>query len=205
MYCIGTGTQYMAAKPDNFLYATKNADEARLFSSSQRAGKALVKLPRRFYDISSNWSVRPFEEPEEVAIPVTSLVHNTTQQQELANTEDSGSNFDVSEFVNALNTIADLKSKKNGCLTKLNSELSRINEEIIDIEHFIEFSKLNAPNAYSAYKMLRDTLTERRRIKDAITAATDIFNNCDVDKIAETRDIMNNRHYNPRQLHGLFK
>lgn len=208
MYCIGTGTQYIAAKSDNYLYATSNADEARLFSTAQRAGNALVTLPRRFYNISTQWSVRQFNEPEETVKPVVAPVQNTKptiKKQEMVTTEESEVEFDISEFVDVLNIIADLKSKKNGCLTKLNSELSRVNEEILDIEHFIEFSKLNVPNAYNAYKMLRDTLNERRRIKDAITAATELYNNCDVDKLAESRDTLNNRHYNPRRLPGLFK
>ena len=208
MYCIGTGSQYIAAKSDNYLYATSNADEARLFSTSQRAGNALVTLPRRFYNISTKWSVRQFEEPGEVIKPVmTSVtpVNPAEAKQEVVETEKTEVDFDISEFVEVLNIIADLKSKKNGCLTKLNSELSRINEEILDIEHFIEFSKLNVPNAYNAYKMLRDTLNERRRIKDAIAAATELYNNCDVDKLAESRDTLKNRHYNPRRLPGLFK
>ena len=208
MYCIGTGSQYIAAKSDNYLYATSNADEARLFSTSQRAGNALVTLPRRFYNISTKWSVRQFEEPGEVIKPVVTSVtpvNPAEAKQEVVETEKTEVDFDISEFVEVLNIIADLKSKKNGCLTKLNSELSRINEEILDIEHFIEFSKLNVPNAYNAYKMLRDTLNERRRIKDAITAATELYNNCDVDKLAESRDTLNNRHYNPRRLPGLFK
>ena len=147
-------------------------------------------------------------EPEETVKSVVTPVQKTkptVKKQEIAETEESEVEFDVSEFVEVLNIIADLKSKKDGCLTKLNSELSRINEEILDIEHFIEFSKLNVPNAYNAYKMLRDTLNERRRIKDAITAATELYNNCDVDKLAESRDTLNNRHYNPRRLPGLFK
>ena len=210
MYCIGTGTQYVAAKPDNYLYPTKNVNEARLFSTMQRASAALIKLPRRFYNISSQWSVRQYDEEHEVdpAPVTTSRADTQSKPAELPAKEtfdEPGSIIDDTDYIQVLNIVANLKSTKNGCLTRLNSELSRINEEILDIEHFIEFSKLNVPNAYSAYKMLRDTLNERRRIKDAIAAATELYNNCNVDKIAASRDMLNNRVYKPRQLPGLFK
>ena len=102
MYCIGTGTQYIAAKSDNYLYATSNADEARLLSTAQRAGNALVTLPRRFYNISTQWSVRQFNEPEETVKPVVAPVQNTkptAKKQEMIATEESEVEFDISEFI----------------------------------------------------------------------------------------------------------
>ena len=171
MYCIGTGSLYIAAKPDNFLYTTEKLDEARLYSTAQRASNALVTLPRRFYEVSSKWAVRevlnnpePVEEP--IAAPKQIPAENKSEPHPEAPIE--ATDEQTVDFMEIFNGVASLNNCKSGCLTKLNGELSRLNEEITDIEHYIEFSKLNVSDAYRAYKMLRDTLQERRQVKDNI-------------------------------------
>lgn len=208
MYCIGTGGLYIAAKPDNYLYTTEKLDEARLFSTAQRAGNALVTLPRRFYSISSKWAVRevlnspePVEEP--VLAPKQIPVENKTELQSEAPAETTDEQ--TVDFMKIFNGVASLNDCKSGCLTKLNSELSRLNEEITDIEHYIEFSKLNVSDAYRAYKMLRDTLQERRCIKDNIRVVKEMYECCNVKKLSEIRKELDNRVYIPRRLNGLFE
>lgn len=202
MYCIGTGSLYIAARPDNSLYATEKLDEARLYSTSQRASNALVTLPRRFYEISSKWAVREMlnsPEPDNTSSPVS--IHKNTEQEKKS---DMANEHSI-DFLEIFNSVANLKDYKSGCLTKLNGELSRLTEEITDIEHYIEFSKLNVSDAYRAYKMLRDTLQERRQIKDSITAAKTLYDNCNIDKVAEVQSQLEHRKYKPRRLEGLFE
>lgn len=202
MYCIGTGSLYIAARPDNSLYATEKLDEARLYSTSQRASNALVTLPRRFYEVSSKWAVREMlnsPESDNISPPVS--IHKNTEEEKKADIANERS----VDFLKIFNSVANLTDYKSGCLTKLNGELSRLTEEITDIEHYIEFSKLNVSDAYRTYKMLRDTLQERRRIKDSITAAKALYENCDVKEIATTQRQLEDRSYKPRRLTGLFE
>lgn len=204
MYCIGTGSLYIAARPDNYLYTTEKLDEARLYSTAQRASNALVTLPRRFYEVSSKWAVREVlnnPEPERVPTPAPAPAPTPKLTDEPEATTDEQ---DV-DFLEIFNGVASLKDHKNGCLTKLNGELSRLNEEITDIEHYIEFSKLNVPDAYRAYKMLRDTLQERRQVKDTIRVVKELYDNCNVDKLADVKSELENRVYIPRRLSGLFE
>ena len=49
---------------------------------------------------------------------------------------------------------------------ELNSALSKIDKEISDIRHYIEFYPLNACQGYKMAKMLKDCLVERRAVKD---------------------------------------
>lgn len=49
---------------------------------------------------------------------------------------------------------------------ELNMELSKVDKEISDIKHFIEFHPLNACQGYKMAKMLQECLKERRSIKD---------------------------------------
>lgn len=207
MYCIGTGSLYIAARPDNFLYTTEKLDEARLYSTAQRASNALVTLPRRFYEVSSKWAVREVLNPpepieESTAAPKQIPVENKSESKIEAPVE--ATDEQTVDFMEIFNGVASLNNCKSGCLTKLNGELSRLNEEITDIEHYIEFSRLNVSDAYRAYKMLRDTLQERRQVKDTIRVVKELYDNCNVDKLADVKSELENRVYIPRRLSGLF-
>jgi len=207
MYYIGTGTKYIATRPDNTVYVTEDLSKARRYASAQRAGNALVTLPRKMYEISSKWAVREDVTPAANEDEVTAVEKTNSEKtvaEKTAEMTDAICEESNVDFVAMLKDISDLKAQRKGCLTRLQGELSSINEEITDIEHFIEFSKLNAPNGYNAYKMLRDALQKRRIIKDNIRAANEIYNNCDVDKIYQAQEQLNNRIYKPRRLDGLF-
>lgn len=210
MYYIGTGRKYIAAKPDGYLFVTEDLDKAKKYYTAQRAGQALVSLPRKFYNISTQWAVR--QDISEVEEESSTAIEAATPPSESDNTKEDNLSIDTLnssetcdiDYLTLFGEMAKLKEKKNGCLTNLQSKLSEINEEITDIEHLIEFSKYNVSNAYAAYKMLRDTLQERRRIKDSIIAVKSLYENCNVNKIATDHSQLENRVYKPRRLTKLF-
>lgn len=207
MYYIGTGNKYIATKSDGYMFVTEDLTKARRYSTAQRAGQALVTLPRRFYNISTQWSVRQdITEDNEPQEETQSNAKQQTVDHELNETTDIIETFDNDEidYLTLFDEMAELKVRKNGCLSKLQGRLSEINEEITDIEHLIEFSKFNVSDAYAAYKMLRDTLQERRKIKDSIMAVKSLYDNCNVNKLAEDHKQLENRVYKPRRLTKLF-
>lgn len=92
--------------------------------------------------------------------------------------------------------------------SELSKKMSRIDQEVSDIQHYIEFSKLNAVEGYKAFKLLQDKLLERRVIKDdlakfqilASAKVSDIY-----DGTLENRiDEFYSRDYTPRVLKELF-
>lgn len=91
---------------------------------------------------------------------------------------------------------------------ELSQRLSQIDQEITDIQHYIEFNKLNAAEGYKAYKLLQDKLLVRRGIKDdmikfqVLTSAkvSDIFDGT----LDKSLDALSNRTYTPRVLKELF-
>ena len=139
---------------------------------------------------------------DSTAAPKQIPVENKSEPQSEAPIE--ATDEQTVDFMEIFNGVASLNNCKSGCLTKLNGELSRLNEEITDIEHYIEFSKLNVSDAYRAYKMLRDTLQERRQVKDTIRVVKELYDNCNVDKLADVKSELENRVYIPRRLSGLF-
>ena len=92
--------------------------------------------------------------------------------------------------------------------SELSKKMSRIDQEVADIQHYIEFNKLNAADGYKAFKLLQDKLLERRVIKDdwsklqilLSAKVSDIY-----DGTLESRiDEFYNRDYTPRVLKELF-
>jgi len=90
----------------------------------------------------------------------------------------------------------------------LNDQLSNVDKEICDLNHYIEFNQLDLYRAWNAFSMLQERLRKRRRIKDGLyvvsnTAGDDI----DADTIAGLVDRCahnKGRKYTPRVLKELF-
>lgn len=92
--------------------------------------------------------------------------------------------------------------------TELLDQLSKVDRELSDIAHYIEFNNLNAAQGYKAYKMEHERRIIRRSIKNEIQVLEIILGK----KISETvTDEINNavagmdrRSYEPRELSELF-
>lgn len=92
---------------------------------------------------------------------------------------------------------------------ELNSELSRIDKEISDIRHYIEFYPLSASKGYKMAKTLKDRLIKRREIKNGL----DVMNRIQMMSVGQIgcgkgREIINktlDKHYTPRVLNELFE
>jgi len=105
---------------------------------------------------------------------------------------------------------------------KLRNYLSIADKKILDVEHYIEISKsLNASQGYNSYKLLKDILEDRRRIKDQISELQPLIkvieeSNLNTSKVMGSlyqsikdknrisKDEENNRKYNVRVLKELF-
>lgn len=96
--------------------------------------------------------------------------------------------------------------KKRG--SELSSELSKVDKEITDIQHYIEFYPLSASNGYKMAKMLKDCFVKRRKIKDELEMLNRISSmNIGFIGSGKGRDAINklfDKHYKPRILKELF-
>jgi hypothetical protein len=124
------------------------------------------------------------------ATKVTNIVTNSTFDEVIAKFK----TIDVSGF-----------TKEH---SELSQRLSQIDQEITDIQHYIEFHKLNAAEGYKVYKLLQDKLLVRRGIKDDM-AKFQILNNAKVSDIFDgtlekNLEVLANRTYTPRVLKELF-
>ena len=87
----------------------------------------------------------------------------------------------------------------------VSQELSHCDKEINDIQHFIEFNKLNAANGYIIYRDLHNLLNQRRELKntlkiiDEFQASTTTLKKFVLkERIMHYKENKNNAQYNPR-------
>lgn len=100
--------------------------------------------------------------------------------------------------------VQDAETRKE----QLTKDMSDIDKEITDIQHYIEFNDMNAYQGWLAYKMLQNRLKRRRKIKNELQVLTQL-GNCKIDSsmLEDIKNViqeMNNRVYTPRVLKQLF-
>ena len=109
-----------------------------------------------------------------------------------------------------ISVLSEAVAKLNVRHQELAEQQSRFDGQVSDIVHYIEFNtgKLNACDGYKAYKLLQDTLLERRKIKDElqiIQVVRDRMNSEDIANVEEKIKELETRTYKPRELTYLFE
>ncbi len=111
----------------------------------------------------------------------------------------------ISDIGNFPKFVGALNSEKK----KLILEMQVINQELCDIRHYIEFSKLNAYQGWAAYKMMKVSLIRRRKILDAMyiihRIQTRSANTTETESAKAAIHSLNQRIYTPRRLDILFE
>lgn len=139
-------------------------------------------------------------------IPESTEIQNSYKTVTKVTNIVTNSVFDeVMSTFKTLDLDIDSITKEHG---ELSQRLSQIDHEITDIQHYIEFNKLNAADGYKAYKLLQDKLLVRRGIKDDMTKfqiltsakVSDIFDGT----LDKSLAALSNRTYTPRVLKELF-
>ena len=116
--------------------------------------------------------------------------------------------FGSSKYI--VSVLSETVAKLNCRHLALSDELSTYDRKVTDIEHYIEFNvgKLNARDGYKAYKLLQDTLVERRKVKDELQILQVVKDKMalseDIENIQEKVEKLEGRKYEPRELKYLF-
>lgn len=109
-----------------------------------------------------------------------------------------------------ISVLSEAVAKLNVRHQELVDQESKYDCQKTDIEHYIEFNagKLNACDGYKAYKLLQDTLLERRKIKDELQIIQVVRDRMNVEDIANVEQKIKEleaRTYKPRELTYLFE
>jgi hypothetical protein len=123
------------------------------------------------------------------------------------------SNFNDSDFItsiktslNSLSNLADFDETVCSYKEKMLKELSTIDLELTDLDHFIESHKFSASEGYKISHMRQERLKKRRIIKNNIRMC-DLLKQCTSDSVKSCKKIeqIENYSYTPRVLKDLFE
>lgn len=155
------------------------------------------------------WSVQAWKAPEAPQEEPTkkSRAKDPAKAQEEAEKKEKAAFLDqwLAKADEFKHYYEDLLERKQALI----EELRTVSAELCDIEHYIEFTSLNASGGYRAYRMLKERLLRRRQIKDELLCISIFLR-------AEPRNILNGnltrqiaglgtREYGPRVLTELFE
>lgn len=136
------------------------------------------------------------------------LVKQITQEKVNENTETPSHSENIQYWVDKVSGLNGLASEALHRKDNLLSQLSKIDQELSDINHYIEFVNLNAAQGYKAYKMIKDRRIKRRSIKNELQVVDIILSKkiseTATDEIQKAISGMDKRKYEPRVLNELF-
>lgn len=117
-------------------------------------------------------------------------------------------NLDLDNLEQKINEIGKLVEERQQRMQVLVEQLSIADQEISDIQHYIEIHNTNNDEAFKLYFMLQGKLRDRRKIKDEIRIIKSI-GECNIDQslLDPIRVVVNqikNQKYVPRRLSELF-
>ena len=136
------------------------------------------------------------------------LVKQITQEKVNENTETPSNSENIQYWIDKVSDLNGLASEALHRKDDLLSQLSKVDQELSDIDHYIEFVNLNAAQGYKAYKMIKDRRIIRRSIKNELEVLNIILgkkiSETATDEIQKVIYGMDKRTYEPRVLNELF-
>lgn len=136
------------------------------------------------------------------------LIKQITQEKVNENTETPSNSENIQYWIDKVSDLNGLASEALHRKDNLLSQLSKVDQELSDINHYIEFCNLNAAQGYKAYKMIKDRRIIRRSIKNELDVLNIILSKkiseTATDEIQKAISGMDKRKYEPRVLNELF-
>ena len=136
------------------------------------------------------------------------LIKQITQEKVNENTETPSNSENIQYWIDKVSDLNGLASEALHRKDNLLSQLSKIDQELSDINHYIEFVNLNAAQGYKAYRMIKDRRIIRRSIKNELDVLNIILgkkiSETATDEIQKAISGMDKRTYEPRVLKELF-
>lgn len=194
------GGKYCYLNAANNLLVANDISEADTFSAKE-VEHHLKGKKKNFYEAIS---VNPHLKESLVDVVVSEDVPGSIVAANEANILKTSWNGIVSQ-------LAYLSNHADEYQAELELHLKCVQEEICDIQHFLELKAETVEETQSAAEMLQGCLHRRREIKDAMIVLevlmTNLLDSCMNDRISSCQEKINAldyRHYKPRQLPQLF-
>lgn len=179
-YIIANGEQFV--KNQNATIITSNSDDAYMWALKTSAENVLADAKNR----SSNSPHATIDNSYKVE-PVYIYVSDIEP--------------DISDDLNTIKLFADIVQDSAEREESLLAQLSKVDRELSDIEHFIEFVDLNGVDGFKIYKKMQSIRQIRREIKHRLKIVQTI-NSQSIDPEVLKRLVkgFGNIYYKPREV-----
>lgn len=197
-YVITDGTRWIMRDRKGKYVPTSNEALADIFGNKEANSVYQNNLSKV---LKSVFHVEKIDKPP-------TLIKQISHEEVKLNTEMVSVAENIQYWVDKVSGLNGLAAEALHRKEELINQLSEVDKELCDINHYIEFCNLNAAQGYKAYKMIKDRRMKRRSIKNEL----DVLNMILGKKLSEsvTNEItnavlgMDKRIYEPRVLNELF-
>ena len=197
-YVITDGTRWIMRDRKGKYVPTSCEALADVFSNKQATGIFQSNLSKA---LKSVFRVQKIDEPPK-------LIKQISQETVQENTEKVSTAENVQRWIDKIEGLNGLATEALHRKDELVQQLSKADQELSDVNHYIEFCNLNAAQGYKAYKMIKDRRIKRRSIKNELQVVDIILSKkiCETatDEIQKAIAGMDQRTYEPRVLNELF-
>lgn len=197
-YIITDGERFIYCNHSGKFVPTPSEAMADIYTRKQAEGICKNSLPKA---LKSIFYVEKYDRPPESVKQVNQRdLKNNTEKVMIAE------NIQVwLDKINDMNGLVKDAKKRKEILEK---QLEKLEDEKLDIEHYIEFQNLNAAQGYNASKELKTCRVKRRTVKNEL-AVIDIILELQMkemvsSKIYQKIEELDKRTYKPRVRIDLF-
>ena len=197
-YVITDGTRWIMRDKHGKYVPTSCEALADVFSNKQATGIFQSNLSKA---LKSVFRVQKIDEPSK-------LIKQISQETAKKNTERVSTAENIQRWIDKIDGLNGLATEALHRKDELVQQLSKVDQELSDVNHYIEFCNLNAAQGYKAYKMIKDRRIKRRSIKNELQVVDIILSKkiseTATDEIQKAIAGMDQRTYEPRVLNELF-
>lgn len=197
-YVITDGTRWIMRDRKGKYVPTSCEALADIFTNKQATGIFQSNLSKA---LKSVFRVQKIDEPSK-------LIKQISQETAQENTERVSTAENIQRWIDKIDGLNGLAIEALHRKDELVQQLSKVDQELSDVNHYIEFCNLNAAQGYKAYKMIKDRRIKRRSIKNELQVVDIILSKkiCETatDEIQKAIAGMDQRTYEPRVLNELF-
>ena len=197
-YVITDGTRWIMRDKHGRYVPTSCEALADVFSNKQATGIFQSNLSKA---LKSVFRVQKIDEPSK-------LIKQISQETAQKNTERVSTAENIQRWIDKIDGLDGLATEALHRKDELVQQLSKVDQELSDVNHYIEFCNLNAAQGYKAYKMIKDRRIKRRSIKNELQVVDIILSKkiseTATDEIKKAIAGMDQRTYEPRVLNELF-
>ena len=197
-YVITDGTRWIMRDRHGRYVPTSCEALADVFSNKQATGIFQSNLSKA---LKSVFRVQKIDEPSK-------LIKQISQETAHKNTERVSTDENIKRWIDKIDGLNGLATEALHRKDELVQQLSKVDQELSDVNHYIEFCNLNAAQGYKAYKMIKDRRIKRRSIKNELQVVDIILSKkiseTATDEIQKAIAGMDQRTYEPRVLNELF-